>query len=142
MGKAWTRQFRVTATVAVLSLGLAACGASSDATGPVQLHPRGDLRDVRPVPWERYESTEDDALDVFFLSGVPDCWGLSRVDVAENSDVVEVTVLIGIPTAPSQDDCIDVGISAYTAVRLAQPLGSRSVIDGYRESRYGEETGG
>jgi hypothetical protein len=88
---------------------------------------------IRPVTWTSYDPSNDEMeLRIDWLSGR---FALARVDVDEDDD--RVTVVVHEQRPPMYDaDGNEIGIllvgrRQHHVVRLKQPLGQRSVFDGY-----------
>ena len=106
--------------------------APSETATEVVPEPAEDLVAVR---WHRAEPVGGRAelLVRGTLTGGPPCAVVSRVDVAEASTVVTVTVWVGRrPGADCSGPQVEVGFPYVTRVALAAPLGTREVRDGAR----------
>jgi hypothetical protein len=111
------------------------------ALGPSELPPamrpneaRPDPRvvDLRPVRWTRVEAAPGHQIRVHYtITGRADCAALGRVDVAETTTTVTVTVRLGrLPAADCTGPQSQLAAPMMTVVTLAQPLGTRTVKDG------------
>jgi hypothetical protein len=97
--------------------------------GPQRVVPRTGLVDVGPISWQRAKPTGDGrSIEVFWYSGVEECNGLDRVELAETSDEIEITLFEG--RVPEAEVCIEIAVKKVTTVALEEPIGDRAVTDG------------
>lgn len=58
--------------------------------------PRGDIEDAREVPWSRIEIHPDGrSLDVYYLNGLEECFGLDRIEVSPTDSGLDIKVFTG-----------------------------------------------
>ncbi len=141
--------------MALAGLGLVACGggeAPVDAGGPGarsgstvpgtdpgapvarSVRPEPDTVGLRARPYESAHPVGERGLAVRYWSGVAPCEVLGRVDVAETDTTVVVTLYTGRDgSAPPDVVCIEIALLVEARVELAQPLGSRTLVDGAAE---------
>jgi len=97
--------------------------------GAQRVVPRDGLVDVRPIPFKRAKPAADGmSIDVFWYSGIEDCYGLDRIEVKESEEEVEITLFEG--REPEAEVCIEIAVRKVTRVTLDEPLGDRTVTDG------------
>jgi hypothetical protein len=72
----------------------------------------------------------DDKLEVTFYNGVPECYGVDRVEVEETDAEVTVTVFTGSLPLDGEVACIEIAVLQAVAVTLDSPLGDRPLLDG------------
>ena len=140
---------KLPALAMVLLLGVA-CGeaseppAASDPDAPVTSSPGTDrpgrggpqrvetshgLVDVRPTTFDRWKRLDGGrALDLFFWSGVEECYGVDRVEVEYFKKIVSVTIFEG--RRPEAEVCIEMAVRKVVRIQLEEPLGGRTVADG------------
>ena len=58
------------------------------------------------------------------------CSVLDHVDVAYGTDAVTITLYEGSDPISRNVACIDIAMLASTTVKLDQPLGDRTIVDG------------
>jgi hypothetical protein len=144
------REKRVALVVAILFL-LGACGEPSGSVGaspddPVtstpspsapgggdkgaqRVEPRSGLVDVSARPFEKAKVLDGgNAVDIFFYSGIEDCYGLDHVEVGYRHKSVVVTLYEG--RVPEAEVCIEIAVEKVTRVELDEPLGDRRIVDG------------
>jgi hypothetical protein len=88
---------------------------------------------IVPAAVSRVAATTDRDLVVEYVGGSPGCGDPHRVEVDESDDevVVAAKVVVRHGTRLSAH-CDDVGVPMIQSVRLAEPLGDRSVRDASR----------
>jgi hypothetical protein len=104
----------------------------STTPGPNEVVPEPALGLVA-VRWQRAEPVRDsrELLVHGTLQGGPPCAVLSRVDLAETTTTVTVTVWVGRrPGAVCDGPQPDLGYPYVTRARLKAPLGGRELHDG------------
>lgn len=111
-----------------------ALGASElpPAMRPNEARPDARVVGLRPVPWTRVQAAPGRQVRVYYtITGRGDCAALGRVDVAETTTTVTVTVRVGrLPDADCAGPQPQLAASMTTVVTLARPLGTRTVKDG------------
>jgi hypothetical protein len=144
------RMMRLLISLTVAALVLAGCGTRSArpaapepespvtsspvSPGPVPsptprlLEPEPGLVQVRPQPWDSSEVLGPRTVQVAFIGGVEECYGLDRVEVRERPERVEITVFVG--WKPEAEVCIDLGEFQAARVTLDEPVGDREIVDG------------
>jgi hypothetical protein len=105
-------------------------GASAPDPNHVVPDPRAV--DLQPVRWASISTGSRNEVDVHYtITGSIACHTLGRVDVAEASQSVTITLRIGhLPDANCSGMQPLIAMVGVTAVTLAQPLGDRAVLDG------------
>lgn len=69
-------------------------------------------------------------LALNYYNGVPECYGeAGEPSVEEQPDRVVVSVPRTPPTAPKNTACIEIALAGSVRVTLAEPLGTRQVVD-------------
>lgn len=136
----------------LFALALAACGtetqASSDAGGapdaPVATTPvtgeqprsgaqrveaRDGLTDIRKTRFDRSVTRRGGrALDLYFWSGVEECYGVDRVDAEYSRTKITVTIFEG--RDPRAETCIELAVRKVVRVDLDERVGNRIIVDG------------
>ena len=104
----------------------------SDAASPggaQRVEPRDGLVDIRATSFDRFRSrAQGRAVDLFFWSGIEECYGVDRVDVRYATKTVTVTIYEG--RDPGAETCIELAVRKVVQVELDEPLGNRTVVDG------------
>jgi hypothetical protein len=95
---------------------------------PRIVEPQPGLTDVRPQPWDAVETLGPRTLRVAFYSGVHECYGVDRVDVAYGSKTVTVALFVG--RVPGNQVCVEIAEYQAVVVPLNEPMGGREIIDG------------
>jgi hypothetical protein len=86
------------------------------------VEPNPDLLDPQPTGWDRIEVAPDGrTLTVYFWSGIPDCYGLQRVDVVPADGGVDVQLYTGL-VPPGDQVCIQIAQLYKTVVELEAPV--------------------
>jgi hypothetical protein len=103
-----------------------------DVTAPNLVRPDSRLIGLHPLHWTKASVTgRGRTVMVDFVLGAGPCDQLGRVDVAEHSDAVVITLLVGDP--PGRD-CSGprplIAMLARVSVTLSAPVGDRPVRDG------------
>ena len=138
--------------VLLLTVALAGCGtetsASSDAgtapyapvsntpgtdqqqrSGAQRVEPRDGLIDIRKTRFDRSVTRRGGrALDLFFWSGVEECYGVDHVDVGYSRYKITVTIFEG--RDPRAETCIELAVRKVVRVELDERVGNRTVVDG------------
>jgi len=97
--------------------------------GPQRVEPSDSLVDVRPTTFDRSARRDQGrALDLFFWSGIEECYGVDRVEVEYFKRVVSVTIFEG--RRPEAETCIELAVRKVVRVELDEPLRNRTVVDG------------
>lgn len=100
--------------------------------GPQRVEPSEGLVDIRATTFDRSARREGGrggrALDLFFWSGVEECYGVARVEVEYFKRVVSLTIFEG--RHPEAETCIEMAVRKVIRVQLDEPLGKRTVVDG------------
>jgi hypothetical protein len=118
----------------VVSSGPMSASPTGSAAAANEVVPEAAVDLVR-APWQRVEPVPGSAEVLVHgtLSGGPPCAVLGRVDLTETAGSVTVTVWAGRrPGADCAGPQPELGYPYVTRVRLASPLGSRTVRDGAR----------
>lgn len=89
----------------------------------LEAHPGASVIDAMPTAWERLEIGPDGrSVRVVFWSGVPECYGLDRVDVHRSGSVPVITVWTGRLAEAEGEACIDLAQLYHADVLLEEPL--------------------
>lgn len=121
-------RFLLAVSIAAL-LTLAACGSSSDGSGPKdRSHPPDQLR---PIAWEVFGQPVGREIRIIANTGY--CAGTPKpripvVHVAERDRRILITAMVTVNRA-NQAACDAVGYAIRRKVRLARPLAERRVYD-------------
>lgn len=114
----WTRHLKIAVPVAVLATAAAVTGTW--------------ISIGETVPLESVVSVDEDTLMVTYVGG--ECEDHRSVSVVERTP----SVSISITTRSFASGCSDVGMLYRVSIELAQPLGSREIVDaGCTEDRVG-----
>lgn len=98
-------------------------------SGPQRVEPRSGLVDVRATRWDRHRVRAGGrAVDLFFWSGVEECYGVDRVEARYSEDAVELTIFEG--REPAAEVCIELAVRKVVRVELEERLAGRKVVDG------------
>lgn len=98
-------------------------------TGPQRVEPHDDLVDVRATTFDRSKVRQDGrALDLYFWSGIEECYGVDRVEVDYRRRSIVVTIFEG--REPEADACIELAVRKVVRVELGEPIRGRTVVDG------------
>lgn len=97
--------------------------------GPQRVEPVEGLVDVRATTFDRSATRNGGpALDLFFWSGVEECYGVDRVEVEYSKRIVSVTIFEG--RRPEAETCIELAVRKIIRVELDEPLRDRTIVDG------------
>lgn len=97
--------------------------------GPQRVEPGDGLVDIRTTTFDRSVARDQGrALDLFFWSGIEECYGVDRVEVAYAKRRVTVTIYEG--RRPEAETCIELAVRKVVRVQLDERLGGRTVVDG------------
>lgn len=108
----------------------------SDTTAPAPgdgipvVSPTPGLDGVVAAAIDGLEQVGDDKLQVTFYNGVPECYGVDRVEVEESDTEVTVSVFTGSIPQDGDVACIEIAQLVAVTVPLDAPLGERTVVDG------------
>lgn len=87
------------------------------------------LLNPRPVPWHHVESRPaDDSATVFYSGGVPECFGLARVDIRVRGGAQIITLYEGRREEARGRPCREIAI--FKKVEVA--VSSERLVDGAR----------
>jgi hypothetical protein len=104
---------------------------SVPAASPTPVTPVGNTLGTHKTKWiSATPSADGRSLRLVWWSGVEPCTVLDRVEVAESTDKVVVTLYEGQDRRHPDAVCIAMAIQKTTTVTLSAPLGSRRVVDG------------
>jgi hypothetical protein len=102
--------------------------APSDG-GPQRVEPRDGLVDDRATTFDRFRLRDGGrAVDLFFWSGIEECYGVDHVAVEYRKDVVKITLFEG--RDPAAETCIELAVRKVVRVALDERVGGRRVVDG------------
>jgi len=117
----------------------------SSTPGPARpkiVTPSPGLADVRPISWTRAIPSGDGTVLTVRFWGSP-CLSIDHVSLQETPSTVTVTLYQGTLPSMVGSACPEIAVLEAVQVRLASPLGDRTVVDGARsESPSPVETGG
>jgi hypothetical protein len=100
--------------------------------GPQRVEPHEDVVDVRATHWDKHKVRDGGrAIDLFFWSGVEECYGVDRVEIVYGKKLIRATIYEG--REPSAETCIELAVRKVIRVELEEPLGDRRVVDGNRQ---------
>jgi hypothetical protein len=105
-------------------------GSSSDERRPQRVKPQPGMTDLHKVGWEDANARGNRKVVVEFWSGVEPCYVLDHVDVEYRDDEVEITLWEGGDPAEPDTACIEIAVLKSTKVKLSEPLGDRTIVDG------------
>ena len=97
-------------------------------SGPQRVAPRDGLVDARPISWDRVRVIDDTTIDLFYYSGIEECYGVDHVEVDYSKKAVTVTIYEG--RVPEAEVCIELAVRKVLRVALDDPLDGRNVKDG------------
>jgi hypothetical protein len=101
-------------------------GASTPPTPSSGLSVRNDLVDPQVVAWRSWRVVDDATLEFTVTAGDRSCYG-ADTKVVETETAVRVRLRVGrLPEAKGRD-CDAIALESVVAVRLAKPLGERTV---------------
>ena len=97
--------------------------------GPQRVEPRDGLVDARATRFDKFKLRDGGrAVDLFFWSGVEECYGVDDVDVEYGKRAVTITLYEG--RDPAAETCIELAVRKVTRVELTERVGNRKVVDG------------
>jgi len=99
---------------------------SSDRSGEEVSPSPGFAYSLYPQPWGRAIVVNERTLDVYYMSGLKECFALRDVRVDLERDTIRITLIEGTITTA----CRLPGRYYQTRVELTEPIGSRRVVDG------------
>ncbi len=104
----------------------------STQNGALRVTSRINLEDPRPVAWDRYEPLRGGtALDLYYWSGVEECYGFDHPEVIYQPRRIIVTLYEG--RVPGVETCIELAVRKVVEVALGEPVGGRKVVDGAKD---------
>lgn len=107
-------------------------GSRTSKDGAIRVASRINLEDPKPVPWDRYELLDGGiALDLYYWSGVEECYGFDHPEVIYGRKRIVVTLYEG--RVPEADACIELAVRKVVEVALGEPVGDRKVVDGAKD---------
>ena len=107
-------------------------GSRTTKDGALRVTSRINLEDPRPIPWDRYELLRGGtALDLYYWSGVEECYGFDHPEVIYGRKRIVVTLYEG--RVPEADACIELAVRKVVEVVLGEPVGGRKVVDGAKD---------
>jgi hypothetical protein len=84
--------------------------------------PNPDLLNPQPAGWDHIVVAPDGrSLTVYFWSGVPECYGLQRVDVTPAAGGVDIQLYIGT-VPPGNQVCIEIAQLYKVEIQLEAPV--------------------
>ena len=104
-------------------------GGGSGANSPRRVTVSPSAVDLRPRPFDSAEPVGPTSVAVRFWGGLPECEPIGRVDVAETSATVTITLYAGRPPGEPMA-CIAIAIYQELLVELSAPLAGRTIVDG------------
>ena len=98
---------------------------------PQVVVPRPGMDHVRARPFDSATVSNDGrTVTIDFVSGIEPCSVLDHVAVRYGAKAVTITLFEGSDPSAGDVACIDIGVFKRTVVRLAEPLGNRTIVDG------------
>ncbi|WP_243106701.1 hypothetical protein [Actinomyces lilanjuaniae] len=85
---------------------------------------RDDLSSLQPQAWESWRLVDPTTVEVVFIGGSTNCYGV-HVDVVETDQ--DVTINLSTGSLPGVDACTDEAVLLATHVTLREELGDREV---------------
>jgi len=101
-------------------------GPTGRSAAPGALEVRGDLVAAQAVPWSSWRSVGEATLEFTVTAGSPDCYA-ARPAVHESASQVRVRIEVGRVPETADQDCPAIALTSVVPVRLAAPLGDRTV---------------
>lgn len=96
---------------------------------PSPVEPTPGLQNVHPIQWQDATVGSDDrTVTLTFYTGVPECYGLDRVDTEYNPGTIRITLYEG--TVPGAQVCPEIAMFVSTTVVLDEPVDGRGIADG------------
>jgi hypothetical protein len=96
----------------------------SGSATPQTMTSRDDLVSPTPVKWDTWRLVDPTTVEVTFLTGPADCYGV-KVVTEESRDQVTISLLTG--ALPGSGECRAIALMTTTRVTLSRPLGDRKV---------------
>ena len=97
--------------------------------GALRVEPHDDVIDVRATPFDRFKVRDGGrAVDLYFWSGVEECYGVDRVEVEYSRKVVSLTIFEG--RDPDAETCIELAVRKVIRVELVENVANRAIVDG------------
>lgn len=114
------------------SVGSPVMGSPPAATEPSYqlVEPRPGMANKHAVGFEKADVRTPTSLRVKFWGGVEPCYVLDSVKVAYRAKEVVVTLYSGSDPAKPDTACIEIAKAMAVDVKLTEPLGSRTIVDG------------
>ena len=101
----------------------------SDKGGAQRVEPHDDVIDVHATVWDRHKVRAGGrAIDLYFWSGVEECYGVDHVEVVYGKRKITATIYEG--REPTADACIELAVRKVIRVELEEALRGRAVEDG------------
>jgi hypothetical protein len=105
-------------------------GGSYDEGRPQRVKPQPGMADTHILSWEKATPKGKRHVIVEFWSGVEPCYVLDHVDVDYGPKKVTITVWEGNDPLDEDEGCIEIAVLKSTKVKLSEPLGDRTIVDG------------
>lgn len=97
---------------------------------PRIVQPRPGMENLRKTGWDRADILNDQAVRLYFVSGVEPCTVLNNVEVQYRGGDIVLTIFEGSDPARPGAACIQIAESKAVDVQLAQPINGRALTDG------------
>jgi hypothetical protein len=105
---------------------------------PSPVEPTPGLENVHPVKWDEAVVSDDGrTATLTFYTGVPECYGLDRVDVeylmfdaSRPNMKPQIIITLFEGTVPGAQACIEIALYASTTVTLDVPANGYRIVDG------------
>jgi hypothetical protein len=92
------------------------------------VEPRDGLVDIRHTFWDKDKKRSGSSVDLYFWSGVEECYGVDHVEVIYKDRVIKLTIYEGHD--PAAETCIELAVRKVIRVELDEPIGNRALVDG------------
>lgn len=104
----------------------------ADPDGVMRVEPyEGNVNEPYPVSWDQVRiDVEAQTMTLRYVAGAQPCTVLASVEVDYDDEAVVATVLLGTPDEAATMTCIAAAFTYEVTVELAEPVGTRSVVDG------------
>lgn len=99
--------------------------ASSDQEAEAQ-EPRDDLVDERVAEWDDYQEVSATELEIQFMAGNPNCYGV-RAEIVETEQEVRIATISGMKPEAEDQVCTQELRATALVVTLDEELGGREV---------------
>jgi hypothetical protein len=99
---------------------------------PRRVRPRPGMADLYRLGWDDAKvSKNGKKVTLVFYNGVEPCYVLDHIDVDYNEKNITITMFSGHdPEAGDDVACIEIAELLSTRVKLSEPVGDRTIVDG------------